>query len=364
MAGLEAVRVLDERGHRKNPSNELQRIDHKKRTSLPIQYEFPYRYVFPANHPYSSYPQFLGLPPAATPTYSGGGQANYDQYIPLQPPPFPNSLYQHQHLHQHQHQLQLQQPLPQQPPPLPPLPPQTAQAEFKYTLKPGSSTGHHSPLTASTNNGHMGPFQGASTPFQGGSAPTVLLLHATNPAAGSVQTFLLIPATTTDGGQSFGIGPSISPNFLNAIAGGALSGLGTAPGASQTSNTGAAGANPMGSPMVLRQPGHTKLANSHLLNQLNAAQLMARPVSGGVYQLPLMPTNGGKYYKRKKSSMEAKMSDADGHPASRMSTTTEASEIRNGHASRIAEIADQEETSSDTFEDYVPQNGPLSPKRS
>lgn len=377
MTGLEAVRIPDERGTRKHLNADLQRIDHKKRTSLPIQYDFPYRYVFPANHPYSSYAPFLGLPPAATPQYNnaGGGSPGYELYAPGPPaaPQFVPSLYQHQHMHQHQHQLQLQQPLglPQPQPPQPPLPlpPQNAQAEFKYTMKPSSSNGHHhTQHTASSNNVHMGP-------FQSGSAPTVLLLHATNPAGGSVQTFLLIPASTTDGGQSFGVGPSVSPNLLNAIAGAfplrGASGVGgaTLSGVSQAPMVGslptAHSAAPMASPMMLRPGDHTKIANSHFLNQLSAAQLMSRPVNGGVYQLPLMPTNA-KYYKRKKSSIEAKMSQADSHAmessGDHQSTSTDrsASEIRNGHAPRIP---DQEETSSDTFEDYVPENEPLTPSK-
>lgn len=378
MTGLEAVRILNERETRKHPNAGLQRIDQKKRTSLPIQYDFPYRYVFPANHPYSSYAPFLGLPAAATPQYNNGGGSgspSYDLYAPVPPAsPFAASLYQHQHMHQHQHQLQLQQPLsqpqPPQPPPPPPLPPQNAQPEFKYTLKPGSSShGHHQQHTASSNNVHMGPFQ------SGSAAPTVLLLHATNPAAGSVQTFLLIPASTNDGGQSFGVGPSVSPNFINAVAGGILplrglsgaGGTGTLPGVAQMSMPGpsaaAHSAAPMPSPMMMMRPAdHNKIAHSHFLNQLSAAQLMSRPINGGVYQLPMMPTNG-KYYKRKKSSMEAKMSQADGVHAlqssgDRQSTSTESatSEIRNGHAPRIP---DQDDTSSDTFEDYVPENGPL-----
>lgn len=362
MTGLEAVRTLNEREPRKQPG--LQRIDHKKRTSLPIQYDFPYRYVFPANHPYSSYAQFLGLPAAATPQYnSGGGSPGYDMYAQVPPgSPFIPSLYQHQHLHQHQHQLQLQQtlqPQPPQPPPPLPLPPQNAQPEFKYVMRPGAAANghHHQQHAAASNNVHLGPFQ------SGSAAPTVLLLHASNPAAGSVQTFLLIPASTTDGGQSYGVGSAISPNLLSALAGAAGGPSGTLPASAQMSMPGV----PNTAPIMMRPPpaDPSKLANGHFLNQLTAAQLMSRPVNGGVYQLPLMPPNSSKYYKRKQSSIEAKMSQADSSHAPHMSsrsTSTESttSPIRNGHAPRIL---DQENTSSDTFEEYVPESGPLAPKK-
>lgn len=343
MTGMEAVRIFNERETDKYPGAKPQRIHHKKRTSLPIHYNFPYRYVFPANHPHSSHAQFLRPPAAATPQYNSGGgigSGSPGNSMYAQAPPFIPSHNQHQH--QHQHQLQhLSQMQPPQPPP--------SRPNFEHTPQPGATANgqYQQQHTATSNNAHLGPFHGSS------AAPTILLLHAANPAIGSVQTYFLIPTSTTNGGQSHGVGPAISPDLLNALAfpprGIGGGGSGTQPAAAQTPIPGP----PATAPIMMRPPS-TNSANGHFLNQLSAAQLMSRPVNGGVYQLPLKPTNQ-KYYKRKQSSIKAKMRHADsdqtphasGDPHSSLTEST-TSPIRNGHAPHVP---DQDDTSLDAFEE-------------
>jgi hypothetical protein len=255
-----------------------------------MQHEFPYRFVFPANHPYSTYTQFLSRPPVAQ---------NYD-------------IYPHQsHTHQNSY-----------PPP----------QEYKYVLKQ-----HQQPQQTAYQASAQSPFSSNSLPVsppvplhsQPSPAPLILLVHtgpSGNGANGPFQTFVLIPADSSSNQHHH----QHVNNLAAAFAGGGVPNLQMTqlPPSQPYGNVAALPPSPnvmpitQVPPIVLFRPSHhTKNGggggsnNNNNNNHLHG--LLQRPIS--VYPMP-----NHKYYPHKKKSVESRMSEKES--GKKQTTSTEASE--------------------------------------
>lgn len=266
-----AMRISNEHRTRNN-GHTTKRDDFKGHFNSLSQPDFPYRFVFPANHPFSSFTQFLSPPPAISPY--GNDNTGYEFY--------PSGTSQ-QYL--------------------------SSQPEYKYAVKsPPQSLTFQSNAQPPASN----PLQVTPIPFQPGSTPMILLLHAGNPGStGTIQTFMLIPA---DSNQQFGnLGATVSQQYGNLPM-------------HPLNNFGLSHPNivpiPTASlppPMILRPSGYTKSSKSNYHNQLHT-QLLQRPIN--LYQMP-----NAKYYPQKKNSIESKMSSDNANlssvPGRSASTTTD-----------------------------------------
>lgn len=278
-----AIRVQDE--HRNRKSSNTKREQAKPRNSnVHMQNDFPYRYVFPANHPYSSFTQFLSPPPAATPY--NNQNSNYDPY----PPSSSHQQY------------------------------SPGQPEYKYLMKPQST--YQVQPTYQTNTQPFSPsLPMTPLPFHSPSAPMILLVHAGHAGTGTgtggpFQTFVLIPA---DGSQSMSSLPMNSLGLAShqSYAGGSIPTL-QLPSAPSYNNVGVPPAPnvlpitpaSIQQPILFRPTSFAKPANSHFHS------LLQRPIN--VYPMP-----NGKYYPQKKNSLEPRMSPSEKDTTRRMTTSTE-----------------------------------------
>lgn len=264
-----AIHIQEEHRNRKSPFTKPDEA--KSRTSnFHVPNDFPYRYVFPANHPYSSFMQYLSPPPAATPYHNQNSQ--YDPFSTL------NSHQQYSSGH----------------------------AEYKYVAKPETSYQvNNPPFTPSSSVTQL--------PFHSPSAPIILLVHpshSTTGTGGAFQTFMLIPADSSKPVSSLGFAsqpytggniPSLQlpsvPSYNVGLAPAPQHVLPITPASVQQ-------------PLTFRQPPFTKPVNSHFHG------LLQRPIN--VYSM-----SNGKYYPQKKSSFEPRMSSPVNKSIGYMSTSTE-----------------------------------------
>ncbi len=281
---LGAMRSAEDLRTRKNLH--IKRDDHKVRNTIPVHPDFPYRFVFPANHPFSTFTQFLSPPPAAT---AYNSQNSYEMYSPPAPPPNSQSY-------------------------------PSSQPEYKFALKPQSS---YQPNAQPNSPFPPNPLQVTPIPVQPGSSPTILLLHTggNSPGAGPIQTFLLVPAQASEGNQQFS-NVGVPQTFAN-LPTVPLTNLGLPP-ASVLPMTPAS----VPTPLILRPSGYTKSNANHFQHQLNT-QLLQRPIS--VYPIP-----GAKYYPQKKNSIEPKMSSSNDNieTSHKPSSSTERTSEKINHGKR------------------------------
>lgn len=287
-----AMRISNEHRSRKhsNPNvNELK----PRISNLPIQNDFPYRYVFPANHPFSAFAQYL----SAHPTIASSKSHNYEIYATASTP---------QQYHSN------------------PLP------EYKYLFKPPPPHHYQQPAQQYSS---PNPIPLSSMPYHPTPSPVILLLHAGQSGAGSIQTFVLIPADPNQP-SNLQLGPGQA--YTNPIP--------SLPFAANAAYSLPVRQNmlpiapaTLPSPVLTHTPQFLKPSPSHYQNQMAPQQMVQRPVN--LYQL-----QPSKYYPQKKNSIESKSSSVDNEKSEShtvsvsVTTTTERSADKLNIGNRISRL--------------------------
>lgn len=285
-----AMRISNEQGSRKHPKSTLKQL--RPRISNPMQNDFPYRYVFTSNHPFSAFAQFLTAHPT-TPTASSH---NYDIYAT-------SATAQQYHSNQ--------------------------MPEYKYLFKsppPPSPPRHYQQQTAQPYPS-ANPIPVSPLPFHPTPSPVILLLHAGQPGTGPFQTFVLIPA------DSNGIPLAPNPTYPNPVH---TIQIATNPPYSIPVRPNVLPLTPAtipSSPVLTHSSQYLKPTSNHYQTQISS-QLLQRPVN--IYQMPAT-----KYFPQKKSSsIESKISSVDNDKSETrtVSTSTERSSEKHNMGNRYATL--------------------------
>ncbi|XP_065212746.1 uncharacterized protein LOC135840241 isoform X2 [Planococcus citri] len=249
-------------------------------SNMPMQTDFPYRYVFPANHPFSNFAQYLS---AQHPTASSSNSHNtYEVYAT---PSTPQQYRSNQ------------------------IPPEYN----KFIYKPPYTQPYTSP-----NPAHVSPL-----PFHATPSPVILLVHAGQPSTGPYQTYVLIP--TDNGNQPLHHNlphppppPQPQPPSIHHHQQQGYNNLvptiqyATSPPYSLPlrANIVPVAAATLPSPVITHTSQFLKPSGNPY-----QTQMVQRPVN--IYQIP-----AGKYYPQKKNSIESKSSSVDNDKSESQSVTT------------------------------------------
>lgn len=261
----------DPRPRKTGSNSNMHQHELKPRISnMQMQSDFPYRYVFPANHPFSNFAQYLTAHPTAS---SSNSHNTYDVYAT---PSTPQQYRSNQ------------------------IPPEYN----KYIFKPPYPQPYSSP-----NPAPVSPLPYHATP-----SPVILLVHAGQPSTGPYQTYVLIP--TDNGHQPLHNLPP-SPVHHHQQQQGYNNLVPTIQYATNPPYSLPIRANvlpittaTLPSPVMTHPSQFLKPSGNPY-----QTQMVQRPVN--IYQMP-----AAKYYPQKKNSIEAKSGSVDNDKSENQQATT------------------------------------------